>query len=143
MYAIIKDSGQQIKVEEGQQLNVDYREASAGDSLSFDEVLAVSTDKGLLLGHPLLEGVSVSAEVIGVAQGPKLIVQKMRRRTHNSRTKTGHRQLYTRVRIDKIAGPNLPESSGPSEKGEKTEEEAQKTEVKAAESADTPESSEE
>jgi large subunit ribosomal protein L21 len=136
MYAIIRDSGQQIKVEEGQQLNVDYREASAGDSLSFDEVLAVSTDKGLQLGHPLLEGVSVTAQVVGVARGPKLIVQKMRRRTHNSRTKTGHRQLYTRVQIDKIAGPNLPESSGPSEK-------AQKTETETTESADTPESSEE
>ena len=143
MYAIIQDSGHQIKVEEGQQLNVDYREASAGESLSFDEVLAVSTDEGLQLGRPLLEGVSVTAKVLGVAQGPKLTVQKMRRRTHNSRTKTGHRQLYTRVQIDKIAGPNLPQSSGPSEKGEKSEEKAQKTEAKATDSANTPESSEE
>jgi large subunit ribosomal protein L21 len=135
MYAIIRDSGQQIKVEKGQQLNVDYREASAGESLSFDEVLAVSTEEGLQLGRPLLEGFSVKAEVLGVAQGPKLIVQKIRRRTHNSRTKTGHRQLYTRVRIDKIAGPNLPEASAPSEQDQKTEDTAKKAEAKATDSA--------
>lgn len=130
MYAIIRDSGQQIKVEEGQQLNVDYRDTSAGESLSFDEVLAVSTDEGLLLGRPLLEGVSVTAEVLGVAQGPKLVVQKMRRRTHNSRTKTGHRQLYTRVRIGEISGPGIPKSKDLSKKVEKP----------AAEAKDTPDS---
>jgi large subunit ribosomal protein L21 len=104
MYAIIRDSGQQIMVEEGQQLDVDYRQASAGDSISFDEVLAVRTEQGLQLGRPLLDGVSVKGQVLGVAQGPKLIIQKYRRRTFRSRTKTGHRQLYTRVRIDKIEG---------------------------------------
>jgi large subunit ribosomal protein L21 len=114
-------------------LNVDYRDTSAGESVSFDEVLAVSTDEGLLLGRPLLEGVSVTAEVLGVAQGPKLVVQKMRRRTHNSRTKTGHRQLYTRVRIDEITGPNVPKSKESSEKGLEPE-------TKAKDSADPSES---
>jgi len=136
MYAIIRDSGQQIKVEEGQQLNVDYRDSSAGDSLSFDDVLAVSTDEGLLLGRPRLDGVSVKAEVLGVAQGPKLVVQKIRRRTHNSRTKTGHRQLYTRVRIDEISGPNIPQKKDPAEQAEKIE-------AKSDEPADKPESSDE
>jgi large subunit ribosomal protein L21 len=134
MYAIIRDSGQQIKVEEGQQLNVDYRDSSAGDSLSFDEVLAVSTDEGLLLGQPLLDGVSVKAKVLGVAQGPKLVVQKIRHRTHNSRTKTGHRQLYTRVQIDEISGPNVPKKKDSAKKSKKTV-------PKSTESADKPESS--
>jgi large subunit ribosomal protein L21 len=79
----------------------------------------VSTDEGLLLGRPLLDGVTVKAEVLGGAQGPKLVVQKIRRRTHNSRTKTGHRQLYTRVRIDEISGPNIPKPKDSPEKAEK------------------------
>jgi large subunit ribosomal protein L21 len=102
MYAIIRDSGQQLKVEEGQELNVDYRDVPKGEELAFSEVLAVSGDEGLKLGRPLIEGASVKAEVLGVARGPKLVVQKYRRRTHNSRTKTGHRQIYTRIRVNKI-----------------------------------------
>jgi large subunit ribosomal protein L21 len=104
MYAIIRDSGQQFKVEEGQELNVDYREGSQGDEISLGEVLAIGGDDGLKLGRPVVEGASVKAEVLGIAQGPKIYVQKMRRRTHNSRTRTGHRQMYTRVRISKIEG---------------------------------------
>ncbi len=103
MYAIVRDSGQQFKVEEGQELNVDYRDGSkGGDEISLSEVLAIGGDDGLKLGRPLIEGASVTAQVLGLAQGPKLVVQKMRRRTHNSRTKTGHRQMYTRIRINKI-----------------------------------------
>jgi large subunit ribosomal protein L21 len=102
MYAIIRDSGQQLKVETGEELNVDYRDAPKGGEISLGEVLAVGGDDGLQLGRPLLEGASVTAEVLGIAQGPKLVVQKFRRRNHNSRTRTGHRQMYTRVRVTKI-----------------------------------------
>ncbi len=101
MYAIIAEGGRQLKVEEGQELDVDFREASAGDQVKFDQVLAVRDDNGLRLGQPMLPAASVTAEVISVSQGPKLVVQKFRRRK-NSRRKTGHRQLYTRVRISKI-----------------------------------------
>ncbi len=103
MYAIISDSGKQFKVEEGQELDVDFREAAKGDELKFERVLAVSGDDGLKLGSPVVDGASVTAEVLGVQQGEKLVVQKIRRRK-NSRRKTGHRQMYTRVRIGKIDG---------------------------------------
>ena len=102
MYAIIQESGRQVKVEEGQELDVDYREASAGDELKFDQVLAYRDDDGLKVGQPTLESAAVTAEVVSVSQGPKLVVQKIRRRK-NSRRKTGHRQLYTRVKIKKIS----------------------------------------
>lgn len=102
MYAIVRDSGQQFKVEEGQELDVDYRQAAKGDEISLGEVLAVGGDDGLKLGRPVVDGATVTAEVLGVSQGPKIHVQKIRRRTHNSRTRTGHRQMYTRVRISKI-----------------------------------------
>ncbi len=102
MYAIIQESGRQLKVEEGQELDVDYREVSTGDELKFDQVLAYRDDDGLKVGQPTLESAAVTAEVVSVAQGPKLVVQKIRRRK-NSRRKTGHRQLYTRVKIKKIS----------------------------------------
>ncbi len=101
MYAIIADGGRQYKVEEGQELDLDYRDLHKGDELKFDRVLAIAKDDGFQLGSPLVASASVTAEVIGVKQGEKLVVQKFRRRK-NSRRKTGHRQLHTRVRISKI-----------------------------------------
>jgi large subunit ribosomal protein L21 len=102
MYAIIEDGGRQYKVEEGQELEIDYRELSTGEQLTFDRVLAVRGEEGLRLGQPMLAGVSVTAEVLGVRQGPKLFVQKFRRRK-TFRKRFGHRQILTRVKIGKIA----------------------------------------
>ena len=101
MYAIIADSGRQFRVEEGQQLEIDYRDLAKGSELQFDRVLAVSGEDGLKLGKPTVEGASVSAEVLGVRLGEKLTVQKFRRRK-NSKRRTGHRQMYTTVQIKQI-----------------------------------------
>jgi len=101
MYAIIADGGRQYKVEEGQQLDVDLRDASAGDKVVFDSVLAVRGKDGFQIGKPNVEGAQVTAEVVGVAQGDKVSVRKMRRRK-NSRRHTGHRSLFTRVKIGQI-----------------------------------------
>ena len=101
MYAIISDGGHQYKVEEGQILDIDLREASNGDQVTFDRVLAYSDDDGLKIGQPLVKSATVTAEIVTVSQGPKLVVQKFRRRK-NSRRKTGHRQLFTQVKINKI-----------------------------------------
>jgi large subunit ribosomal protein L21 len=101
MYAIIEHGGHQYKVEEGQELQIDYRDLSSGQQLTFDRVLAVRRDEGLVLGQPALAGASVTAEVLGVTQGPKLTVQKFRRRK-TLRRRTGHRQLFTKVKIAKI-----------------------------------------
>ena len=102
MYAIITDGGRQYKVEEGQELDIDYRDLPKGEELKFDRVLALSGEEGTQLGSPSIEGANVTAEVLGVAFGQKLTVQKIRRRK-NFRRKTGHRQLFTKVRISKIA----------------------------------------
>ena len=101
MYAIIEDGGRQFRVEEGQVLEIDYRDPSSGDQITFQRVLAGRDDNGVKIGAPAVEGASVTAEVLGTSQGPKLVVQKLRRRK-NSRRKTGHRQLYTQVKISKI-----------------------------------------
>ncbi len=101
IYAIIEDGGRQYRVEEGAELDIDLREASAGDRITFDRVLLVRKDDSVVVGQPLVSGSSVEAEVVSVVPGPKLVIQKFRRRK-NYRRRTGHRQLYTRVKINKI-----------------------------------------
>ena len=69
MYAIIADSGKQFKVQEGQQVSIDYRESHAGERLTFDQVLCVSGESGIQIGSPTLSGATVEAEVLGVVSG--------------------------------------------------------------------------
>ena len=103
MYAIIADGGRQYKVEEGQVVNLDYRDLPSGETLTLDQVLLVGGEAASLkLGKPLVSGATVTAEVVGVKQGDKLYIQKFRRRK-NYRRRTGHRQMYTQVRINKIS----------------------------------------
>ena len=100
-YAIIADGGRQYKVEPGQKLEIDFREAEVGSSLVFDRVLAISDDSGFKLGKPTVEGAKVTAKVLGDTKGDKIYVQKFRRRK-NSKRRTGHRQKYVEVQIDSI-----------------------------------------
>jgi large subunit ribosomal protein L21 len=117
MYAIFEDGGRQFQVEEGQELELDYREAPKGDQLRFDRVLAFRDDEGLRIGRPILESAAVTAEVLTACQGPKLVIQKFRRRK-TYRRKTGHRQLYTRVRITKIEPGGPLAAPAPTPEGE-------------------------
>lgn len=103
MYAIIADGGRQLKVEEGQELDLAYRDVTKGDKLTLERVLAIGGTDDVKLGAPTLDGASVTAEIVGTSQGPKVEVQKIRRRK-NSRRHTGHRAMYTRVKIEKING---------------------------------------
>jgi large subunit ribosomal protein L21 len=102
MYAIISDGGRQFKVTEGEEIQIDYRgDLLEGAEIIFDRVLAAGAGDSLKIGQPTLEQATVSATVIGETQGPKLVIQKFRRRK-NSKRKTGHRQIFTQVRIEKI-----------------------------------------
>lgn len=103
MYAIIADGGRQLKVEEGQELDLAYRDVTKGDKLTLERVLAIGGTDDVKLGAPTLDGASVTAEIVGTSQGPKVEVQKIRRRK-NSRRHTGHRAMFTRVKIEKING---------------------------------------
>jgi large subunit ribosomal protein L21 len=101
MYAIISDGNRQYRVEEGQELVIDYRDGKPGEKINFESVLAVGGDGDTKLGLPLVKGASVAAEVIGPEKGEKIVIQKLRRRK-NMRRKTGCRHVYTRVRVGKI-----------------------------------------
>jgi large subunit ribosomal protein L21 len=102
MYAIISDGSKQYRVEEGQELVINYRDVPAGEKITFERVLAVGGDGDAKLGSPLVKGAAVAAEVIGPEKGEKLVIQKLRRRK-NMRRKTGERHVHTRVRIGKIS----------------------------------------
>ena len=102
-YAVIVDGGRQYTVQEGQELEIDFRHVPAGSELVFDEVLAVSRAGKLSLGTPKVKGATVKAKVLGTEQGEKIYVQKFARRK-NYRRRTGHRSLHTRVKIGSISG---------------------------------------
>lgn len=106
VYAIIEDSGTQMKVSAGDVVEIDLRDRPDGDTLVFDRVLAIgdaSNSDAARLGRPYLDGASVSAEVIEEFRGKKLHVQKYKRRK-GYRRKVGHRQGGLRVKIASIDG---------------------------------------
>ncbi len=108
MFAIIEDGSRQYRVQSGDVLSIDYRDGlEKGASISFDRVLLANGGGGSSIGQPVIDGATVEAEVvIAEEKGPKLEVQKIRRRK-NSRRHTGHRQKYTNVKITAINVPGL------------------------------------
>jgi large subunit ribosomal protein L21 len=101
MFAVIRTGGKQYRVSQEDQITVERLAAEAGDSLTLTDVLMVGDDAGVKIGRPILEGASVSVEVVSQARGPKLIIFKKRRR-QNSRRKNGHRQDLTILKITGI-----------------------------------------
>lgn len=100
MYAIIATGGKQYKVAEGDIIKVEKLGVEAGETYTFDQVLAVSNDK-LVVGEPTVAGATVTASVIGDGKAKKVIVYKYKRKTGYHK-KNGHRQQYTAVKIEKI-----------------------------------------
>ena len=101
MYAIVSIAGQQFKVEEGQELFVHQLSAKEGDKVSFDDVLLVDRDGSVNIGTPNIKGASVNATVLGRQKGDKVIVFKKKRRK-GYKLKNGHRQSFTKIKIDGI-----------------------------------------
>jgi len=99
MYAIIATGGKQYKVSEGDIIKVEKLDAEAGNTVTFDQVLAVS-DKELKVGSDVASA-TVTATVMDQGKGKKVIVYKYKRKTGYHK-KNGHRQAYTQVKIEKI-----------------------------------------
>ena len=100
MYAIIATGGKQYKVSEGDIITIEKLGAEAGEKVTFDQVLAVSGDD-MKVGNPTVAGATVEASVIKEGRAKKVIVYKYKRKTGYHK-KQGHRQPYTKVRIDAI-----------------------------------------
>ena len=103
MYAIIKTGGKQYKVAEGETIMVEKLAGGEGDSVVFDQVLAVVNDGDVKVGKPFVEGAKVTAKVEAQGKAHKILVFKYKAKS-NYRRRQGHRQPFTKVTIEKIEG---------------------------------------
>ena len=101
-YAVIKTGGKQYKVKAGEILKIEKLQDSKPNSkVEFNEILAYGDDKSIELGAPIVSGAKVEAELIENSKNRTILIFKKRRR-HNSRRKNGHRQEFSKIRINKI-----------------------------------------
>ncbi len=101
MHAIIVTGGKQYKVTEGDVLYVEKLPVESGDTVTFDQVLAVIDGDKATFGQPTVSGASVQANVVKNGKGKKVIVFKYKPKK-NEKTKQGHRQPYTKIEITKV-----------------------------------------
>ena len=101
MYAIIKTGGKQYMVNEGDVLMVEKLDLESGAKVMFEEVLAVGNNGELQFGSPVVAGAKVEATVVQNGKTKKVIVFKYKPKK-DYRKKQGHRQPFTKVRIEKI-----------------------------------------
>ncbi len=101
MYAVIKTGGKQYRVNPGDSIEVEKLPYEVGEQIELEQVLLVANGSGTKIGQPLVAGAKVKATVTRQAKGRKVIVFKYRR-SSRYRRKGGHRQNYTRLRIDEI-----------------------------------------
>ena len=100
MYAIIATGGKQYTVSEGDVIYIEKLGKNAGDTVTFDQVLFVN-DGEAKVGEPTVAGASVTASVVEEGKAKKVIVYKYKRKTGYHK-KNGHRQPFTKVKIEKI-----------------------------------------
>lgn len=101
MYAIIATGGKQYRVSEGDVIFVEKLSGEVDDALVFTDVLTVVQDGDVKIGAPFIEGAKVTAKVLKQDKNKKIIIYKYKSKA-NYRRKTGHRQPYTKVSIEKI-----------------------------------------
>jgi large subunit ribosomal protein L21 len=103
-YAIIGAGGKQHKVSPQQTIKVERLGVPAGSPVEIDEVFFINDGSDMLIGDPIVKGARVMATSQGEAKGDKVIIFKYKNKTRYQR-KTGHRQIYTVLTIDKILKP--------------------------------------
>jgi large subunit ribosomal protein L21 len=111
MYAVFEDGSHQYRVQEGDVVKVDYRDAEIGTRLEFPRVLLYEKDSETLIGQPIIEGARILGEVVA-HPSTKLYIQHFRRRK-NYRRLRGHRQPYTSVQIRSILLPGMEPAAEP------------------------------
>lgn len=100
MYAVIKTGGKQYKVSEGDLFKVEMLEGAVGETVELDQVLMVGGVE-VKIGTPLVPGAKVMAQIVAQEKDKKIIVFKSKRRG-GKRTKNGHRQPITRLKVASI-----------------------------------------
>ena len=102
MQAIIVTGGKQYNVSEGDALFIEKLDVNAGDSVVFDQVLAIVDGENTKFGTPVVEGAKVEATVVKNGKGKKVRVYKYKAKKGYHK-RQGHRQPYTKVEIGKIS----------------------------------------
>lgn len=100
-FAIVEDGGKQYKAVVGETIEVDTFPAEVGEQVDLERVLLVAEDGQVVVGKPLVAGAKVQATVEAQVKGKKIVVFKYKPKKRY-RVKAGHRQRYTRLRIDEI-----------------------------------------
>ncbi len=100
-YAIVEDGGKQYRAVIGESIDVDVYPLEVGQEIDMERVLLISDGENVKVGTPFVKGAKIQATVMAQVKGPKIVVFKYMAK-ERIRTKTGHRQKYTRVRIDAI-----------------------------------------
>lgn len=103
MYAVIKTGGKQYKVSEGDEIIIEKLNVEEGATVTFDEVFAIVDGEDVKIGQPKVDGAKVIASVVKNGKGPKIRIFKYKHKT-NYRRRMGHRQPFTKVKIEKIEG---------------------------------------
>ena len=101
MYAIIKTGGKQYRVSEGDVITIEKLDVAAEGTVSFDEVVTVVKDGDVKVGTPLVDGAKVTGTVLEHGKAKKILVFKYKAKS-NYRRRQGHRQPFTKARIEKI-----------------------------------------
>ncbi len=101
MFAVIETGGKQYRVQEGDIIYIEKLEIGAGDTVTFDRILALSNAGDVTLGSPVVAGAKVEGKIIKNGKGHKIMVFKYNAKK-NYRRRQGHRQPYTKVQIEKI-----------------------------------------
>jgi large subunit ribosomal protein L21 len=101
-YAIVEDGGKQYRAVIGESIEVDKSPYEVGEEIDLDHVLLIADGENIQVGTPFVKGAKVEATVVAQVKGPKVIVFRYKAK-ERIRTKTGHRQKYTKVRIDAIS----------------------------------------
>ena len=101
MYAIIETGGKQYKVQAGDVVFIEKLDAEPEQEITFDKVIAVGKDDGIVVGTPTVEGASVTAKVLTNGKAKKVVVFTYKPKK-NEKRKLGHRQPYTKVEISAI-----------------------------------------
>ena len=102
MYAVINDSGTQIKIQAGDVIRIDLRDNKIGDVIEFNSLALVSTNDKLLTTESELKNAKVTAKVIKEVKTDKVITNHFKRKNHSRMVRKGHRQKYLEVKIESI-----------------------------------------
>jgi large subunit ribosomal protein L21 len=104
MFAVVETGGKQYRVKRGSVLNVEKLSGSVGEQLAFENVLLLSEEGRLTIGNPFIPGSTVQVTVLSEFRAKKVRIFKMKQRKRYRRSQ-GHRQYYSKVRVDDILNP--------------------------------------